>query len=248
MSKKTAILLATVMFLLTLPMLHAHAGDVAQRDIIGFSADGGFFAFEQYGRQDGSGFPYSEIFIIDTKHNKWVKGSPFRVLIKKENAKLRAARRNAKSQASSLLSDLKIHHPGRVLASNPISELDTDPHKVRINPLTTVSPIKPSIVFRIKEFPLPTPRCKEFMDKPVHGLELIVRKKPGLRLTLHEDQHIPKSRGCPLRYAIHDVITSHDEMHKGDTPVYIVIVAVFKLGFEGADVRYIAAAYLPGGS
>ncbi len=35
----------------------AVAGDFANRDIIGFSADGSRFAFEEYGQQDGSGSP-----------------------------------------------------------------------------------------------------------------------------------------------------------------------------------------------
>ena len=54
----------------------AWAGDYASRHVIGFSADGRYFAFEQYGAQDGSGFPYAEIFIIDTQADSWVAGSP----------------------------------------------------------------------------------------------------------------------------------------------------------------------------
>ena len=43
----------------------AVAGDRALADFIGFSEDGRYFAFEEYGVQDGSGFPYSTIYVID---------------------------------------------------------------------------------------------------------------------------------------------------------------------------------------
>ncbi|RUV10776.1 DUF2259 domain-containing protein, partial [Mesorhizobium sp. M5C.F.Ca.IN.020.32.2.1] len=39
--------------------LDAQAGDVAELEILGFTSDGGAFAFEEYGVQDGSGFPYA---------------------------------------------------------------------------------------------------------------------------------------------------------------------------------------------
>ena len=59
----------------------AAAGDAAELGILGFSADGGVFAFEEYGIQDGSGFPYSSIFIIDTAKDAFIPGTPIRVRI-----------------------------------------------------------------------------------------------------------------------------------------------------------------------
>ena len=40
------------------------AGDVSALQILGFTPDGGVFAFEDYGIQDGSGFPYASRFYI----------------------------------------------------------------------------------------------------------------------------------------------------------------------------------------
>ena len=48
------------------PAASARAGDVAELEILGFSDDGGVFAFEEYGVQDGSGFPYANRYYIDT--------------------------------------------------------------------------------------------------------------------------------------------------------------------------------------
>ncbi len=57
--------------------IYVYAGDFAKREIHGFSIDGQLFAFEEYGVQDGSGFPYSTIYVIDTSTDQWTANSPF---------------------------------------------------------------------------------------------------------------------------------------------------------------------------
>ncbi len=49
------------------------AGDNAQLDIVGFSSDGKYFAFEQHGYYDGSGFGYASMYIIDVAKNAWAE-------------------------------------------------------------------------------------------------------------------------------------------------------------------------------
>ncbi len=56
-----------------------------------FSADARIFAFEEFGVQDGSGFPYSNIYLIDLERDKFAPGSPVRVTIERE-APLKEAR------------------------------------------------------------------------------------------------------------------------------------------------------------
>ena len=47
----------------------ALAADGAQSRALGYSADGKYFAFEQFGVQDGSGFPYWDVFVLDLAAN-----------------------------------------------------------------------------------------------------------------------------------------------------------------------------------
>jgi predicted secreted protein len=77
----------TLLLFLALSNTIARAGDAATRDIIGFSPDGRYFAFEQHGIQDGSGFPYAEIFVIDAAEDRWVPGTPIRKRADDEKAK-----------------------------------------------------------------------------------------------------------------------------------------------------------------
>src|SRR5690606_10447936 len=77
----------------------AQAGDRALFDALGYSPDGRYFAFEEYGVQDGSGFPYSNIYVIDLVDDVWVGGSPFRVRIDADGAPQQAARQDAREAA-----------------------------------------------------------------------------------------------------------------------------------------------------
>ena len=63
---------------LSLAPLTALAGESAQFNALGFSDDGRYFAFEQFGIQDGSGFPYSDIFLIDLDTDSFAGGTPVR--------------------------------------------------------------------------------------------------------------------------------------------------------------------------
>ena len=79
---------------------HASANDAAARRIIGFSPDGRYFAFEQYGTQDWSDNQsgYSEIAVIDTNDDSFVGGKPIKIVDERENSglTLEEARRRAK--------------------------------------------------------------------------------------------------------------------------------------------------------
>src|SRR5471030_2236845 len=56
----------------------AQAGDAAARRVIGFSPDGAYFAFEQYGTLDraDSHSGWSEIAIVDTRTDEPAAGAP----------------------------------------------------------------------------------------------------------------------------------------------------------------------------
>ena len=109
----------------------AMAGDYAQREILGFSPDGHTFAFEEYGVQDGSGFPYSNIYVVDTSDDSWVAGTPIRVRRDDETVPLATVRADARKQSSALLNKYGIVPVGETLVSNPMTEIGADPYVVR---------------------------------------------------------------------------------------------------------------------
>ncbi len=215
----------------------ARAGDQAERHVLGFSPDGGTFAFEQFGVQDGSGFPYADIFVIDTVTDRWVAGSPFSAFLRDERAELKWARRDALAQAGNMLRERVISHPGRLLASNPPEEISADPHKVVVN--TNPVPISPPELwtFTLREKTFKNPICTAFVSDDQQGFTLIMQKDGQDPRVLHDDTAIPEGRSCAVRYAISDVVL-HDP--KGGKRVFAVLISVFKHGFEGPDRRFLA--------
>ncbi len=215
----------------------ARAGDYASRQILGFSDDGRYFAFEQYGVQDGSGFPYSEIFIMDTGADKWVEGSPIRSRIDDENAVQAEARKQARSQADPLLEKLRITEPGELLASNPRSELSADPGKVVFNAAHRFTPpVTKPVTLTLSEKPLDPGECGQYTDESIKGFSLTMTPEDGDAIVLHDDKSVPASRGCPLGYAIADVLR-HE--HEGKT-AYAILLHVATVGFEGPNSRFLA--------
>ena len=88
----------------------AQAGDAAARRIIGFSPDGKYFAFEQYGEIDAAVSGWSQIDIIDTSTDEFVGGKPILVVDESEEATttVEQARAQAAKQAAPILAKYAI--------------------------------------------------------------------------------------------------------------------------------------------
>lgn len=209
------------------------AADASDRAIIGFSMDASHFAFEEYGVQDGSGFPYANIYIINLKNDEWVRGSPIRVTVRDENATAHTARHQALTEAAPLIEKYGTVQPIKLLASNAVGERVTSPHKMtfkRFHNLSTLWTVQ------LTEIDIEQPgECKPY--SPVRGFALSAKiEGQGQAVEVYRDRKLPKSRGCPESYKLADVIAF------GESENAPVVVLVHKLtfGFEGRDARFIA--------
>lgn len=230
-------LAAAVTALLAAPAL---AGDAAELSILGFTADGSIFAFEEYGVQDGSGFPYANRFYVDTATDSFVAGTPIRVRLDDESASVADARRQARSQGQAIAGDDELER-GFTAGFNAVTELSADPHRLAVNPRPVFPPIDAPLEFRLEEIGLEQPQNCHDLGHAV-GLRLLRLGAAAGDTTqlVHEDAAIPASRNCPLGYRLGAVQTFFPQ---GGEPVYVVLVAVRSLGFEGPNHRWIA---LPG--
>ena len=221
--------------------VRAQAGDTAEVNMLGFSADGGIFAFEEYGIQDGSGFPYANRFYIDTASDSFVPGSPIRVRIDDENATLEDARRQARDVGQSIVGDAELAaNRGWAAGWNAITELSAEPHRMEVNPRPVVPPVDAPVEFRLREIPMLQPeRCRGLGDIVGFGLVRIALTPGETPRAIHEDDSVPESRGCPLGYRIGGVQTFFPD---GGAPVFAVMIAVRSFGFEGPDHRWMAVA------
>lgn len=232
--------------LLLLACTAARAGDTASIAVLGFSGDGAIFAFEEYGVQDGSGFPYANRYYIDTAGDSFLPGTPVRVRIEDESATVEAARAAARERGQTVISDaILAAHRGYAAGVNAVTELSADPTRWAVNPRPVFPPIDDPVEFRLEEVRVATPdRCRDLGE--IKGFRLVrIGVAPGATARLiHEDRSIPTSRGCPLGYALAGVQTFYPDTGE---PVFAVLIAVRSFGFEGPDHRFIAVTGPLGG-
>ncbi len=235
-------------FLALMPLSLASAADIAEHRILGFSPDASVFAFEEYGVQDGSGFPYANIYFIDTEADRWLPGTPIEVVIQdheivesgRESAPL--AREAARAEAAELLDEHEIRDLYWTLASSPLGEVESSATELAfgIQPRwNALADIEDEYRARMELYYADSPGqdCEAFMgDRPMGFRLEIDSEASGDTTLLHEDETIPRSRGCPITYRISRIVAPDA------WPVerVVVLVSVIRHGFEGADRRFIA--------
>ncbi|MES0882817.1 DUF2259 domain-containing protein [Roseibium sp. SCP14] len=220
----------------------AVAGDDAEVHVLGFSKNGSYFAFEQYGVQDGSGFPYSEIFVLDVIGDSWVAPSPFRRRddindhdVYDEDAFLSETRAENRASAQPLLQSKAIAGKGKTVGINPRTELSSDPHKMIVSLWNTDHRKETPLELTMEEYPIPSAKCEGYGTQ-TKGFRLTMTFNDVAR-TLNEDKSVPGSRLCPHAYRIERIVTHYPEQAP---PVFAVLIQMDSFGFEGPDRRYLA--------
>lgn len=220
----------------------AAAGDAATLNVIGFSRDGAMFAFEQHGEQDGSGYAYADLFVIDVATDSWVEGAPIRFVLEDDQPPKgppgEPARRIVRQTGGDAL-----------LARHGIVE-GLDGVEVVTRRLTDRSADGSFAVFAVdpiaaREYrmtldvrPGPVGECGE----PDAMFTLTLTGADIAPLVLHQDRGVPRSRGCPTGYGIAGIhLYPLGDPDSAAGPYAIaVLIAMTRRGFEGPDTRYLA--------
>lgn len=215
------------------------AGDYATLNVIGFSKDGRFLAFEEYGTQDGSGFPYSNIYFIDTAKNTYA-ASRIAVTIEKETVVEINARNRAALLAAKKIKQFGIvkGNVGKLVVSHLMTDLTFDSEADKPSSVIRFAEEIGSMYHRgdyelsLTQIPVKTKECEPF-EIETTMLELkLADKENDTSKFLQKDTTLPSSRGCALYYRLQDVYLYKDSI--------AVFVGVFTQGFEGPDMRFMA--------
>lgn len=235
------------------------ASEAAHVNIIGFSEDGRYFVFEEFGLMAGSGSPFTNLYVIDLPANRWVPGTPLRHMIREgaitegdEYRILDDIRSMVIAEASTLLDKIDVTIPASVVFARGVGDLAKIPNHVtiRIPYSDRLLAEKPFTQFHLLLEVIP---AEDMFDTTV--FEHCIAPPNGYRLTLlepgvnarvlHEDQRVPRSRGC-----VHDYRLSHFLVPDwpscrpevcSDGPLGVALISVFIEGFEGLSRRFIAA-------
>lgn len=237
-------LAAGLIILVTLTPL-AQAGDRAGIDFIGFSEDGAYFAYEEFGIQDGSGFAYANLHVIELASGVEAKGMPVEIRVEDEGATIAGVRARALEQARPLLDQLAIGHPADILALKGDGALDIDDQTLRFGrPGHGMS--APDQIYEVSlsdvSQGIEPPECAAWGERHAWGFALDLSVDGNAR-EVYRDTAIAESRGCPQAYRLYAVVMPFDDLAAFApelTEVMIAIVSVYSMGFEGPDRRFVA--------
>ena len=209
----------------------AWAGDRALIDIIGFSEDSRYFAFEEFGIQDGSGFAYSSVFVIDLSTDSWVVGTPLRAEAADETTPLAEIRAQALAEAAEDIATLGIDVPGELVAALGDGEPGVDGLSLSFGaPGYEAGTVSGDYQLQLSSYPTPSSApCREWFSVEPLGYELSITDGPNTRL-LHRDANLPRSRGCPTGYRLYGVVLPFNAGSIGDA---VGLLSVYTAGFEG---------------
>jgi predicted secreted protein len=242
--------LAVALLLLLLAAASARAGDNAERGLALFSPDGRYFAFEQFGVQDGSGFPFSDIHVIDTERDEWVRGTPIRELIESEDATVTVARTSAASKASAIFTSLYLTEPVELIAANPATEFVEDRRKVTFAPWFQSqgwdekihgTPVPGRYTLAVSLLPFPMAEACWGEEAKQWGFALTIRDNDtGTEQEAYRDTAIPASRLCPMGYDIGEILVYRAPPAQDR---YVALIAMYTPGFEGLNRRLLAIPF-----
>lgn len=205
----------------------ARAGDAATLEILGFSRDGSRFAFAQHGILDGSGAAYAQVFVLDVARNAFAAPPALEGRPEAYGDPLARVRARALARAEPALRRAGIVRglTGRVAARAATAGARRLEFALRGR----------AQVLSLAVRPLPDrPECPE-TGLALLDLRLVVG---GRTRVLQRDERLPASRGCAFAYALDRALVQGSGL--------AVMVRVFRKGFEGPDVRWIAVtARLP---
>ncbi|MEH7836823.1 DUF2259 domain-containing protein [Rhizobium laguerreae] len=218
------------------------AGDIANIQPIGFSADGKVFGFQEFGIEESGNLPYSNTYFIDTEDGHYLEGTPFHTELTDKDANLSKARRQNLTAARSQMDKYDLlTNPGLIAAFNPPTELGSPSKTLRYTTLATDGPPKAPYTLSLGEMPVPTPKDCAAVDKRVIGFSLQMIEKEGApnRRAARQATAVPAERVCSVEYRIGGAVVYQPE---GGNQVHIALVLAFDAERNG---RWIAVPVHP---
>jgi predicted secreted protein len=212
----------------------AAANDQALIDFIGYSGDFRYFAYEEYGVQDGSGSAYSSIHVLDLWADAELSGAPFDATGHEDDTTLAEIR----DAAAADLRKRKIDTPAQIAAllGDGLADKGTEMHFGF--PLGGPGATQGDYTLVLDSFDLaPTPACTEAIGKPGMGYALSVKSDGAVRET-HRDTTIAQWRDCPTSYRLYAVVFPYGDAEIANA---VAIVASYPPGWEGEDRRFVGA-------
>lgn len=179
----------------------------AMFDLIGYSQNGRYLAYEVYGYRGEDALPFSEVHLLDTVERRWVIGSPIIVEASKAGTSIDETRREARDRAAGLIADFQVARPAFLAAFNGDGSIGSEPNQLRFG-IPGPGGSAPAVEFTLDLSTFATIAagpCAGLMDELPKGFRLDISSF-GQTSSIYEDGSLPRSRGCPSSYRILAVV------------------------------------------
>lgn len=242
-------LLLSIIFILSFAVSLTFAGDFANLKFIGFSQDGNYVAFEEWGEFDGIGGNYAKTYIVDTVNNTFaVKPFIYEAYSDRTTeSSAKILKQKYRLAAANGLRQFKIvqGNTGNLILSHLLTDWTFDDNfttggsgeKVKFNDyMNQNSPNQYEFYeLKLETFEDKTVECTNRTGLGVFKLGLTLNytsheSSSSWSQILQKDSVLPTRRNCPYSYRIESVYFYEDKI--------LVFLNIFSHGFEGPDMRY----------
>ena len=200
----------------------AYAGDAAMLEVLGFSKDGRYFGIVQSGVEDGSGYPYARLDIVGLPDAPELDGFQVTRSLEAADATREDARSALMEDSRATLAAVGISESSSPAAPAALPLLDT--------PVGSMSTAWGRL--ELKEAAAASPACEVAGISPT-TVELVLHTAAPAEISW---SRAPEEGECPLRYALAELRTA--TVATGGRAL-AALLAYERLGFEGADLRYV---------
>ena len=197
---------------------HLWAGDTATFLSVGCSEDFRYYAFAQYGVQDGSGFPYAELYIVDVAENNFVPNGVVKHVWKEEDlAQGIHVLLNTRAATDSILS--AYHISERFQMRPVVAPADSQRTAVRWQN-------KDGEIIHVSMHQESRGEPAQYSSEAAFSLHLAA---PQDTLTIGQKSRF---RDHIVRYDIDRVLTNEKQT------AYLFVLRMAQIGFEGPSIRF----------
>jgi len=230
--------IAAVAFLLVLAAFPALAGDRHLVQPLGYSEDGRYFAFEEFGGEGDGSVAMARISIIDVTSDTQTPGSPF-AAEGNEDDTLAGVRRKVAAEAASQLAALKISAPAQLVSMVGDGVAGANGFALRFGAPGSGygAEVYGDRLLTLEVFETDDrsrPICEPSGARP-KGFALAIAEA-GIPREIYRDTRVPQSRGCVLDYRLYGVVLPYNQ----DLSKAVALVSVLTPGFEGYVRGFIA--------
>ncbi len=215
------------------------ASENTQVQSIAYSAEGRYFAYEEFGFDDEAGTGYSKIYIVDLVQVSQVVGTPITYRGELSNETLLEMRANAHMNAQVFLKSLQFDRQAITIAAFGDGQIDVERQNLSFGVPRYGEARRTAGKYDLILETFDTvaaSECDRYTELPILGFRLTVENF-GAGREVYTDKMLARSRECPVQYEIGEVVLPFGAT---DISNSVGLISATTMGSEGADRHFIA--------